>query len=376
MKTKLYASIFIVFLITCVSISHSFGQGCVAVRNMSSCSLGLDSSMHQKSWQVSLNYRYFRSFRHYKGRVEQHERLEKGTEVINHDNSVILGVSYSINKYFSAAISVPILYIDRSSMYEHLGNGSGQRFWTTSQGLGDIRVSGYLNPIPNYTKGALIIGLGAKLPTGDYGDTDEFVKMNDDDELEMRTSPVDQSIQPGDGGLGIVAELNFTHKLVGRFYGYAGGLYMSNPRNTNGTLRSANLTNNIPLSNEFSVVDQFLVRGGFQYVHNGLQVGLGLRYEGIPAEDLIGDSDGFRRPGYIISYEPSIFYTTGKHTFGLNIPIVRLPKELGSADIGARNRTQSVLDKKRTEITGTYQHGDAAFADWLISVTYAYRIAK
>ena len=196
--------------------------------------------------------------------------------------------------------------------------------------------------------------------------------MNDDDQVELQTLPVDQSIQPGDGGTGIVVEYAFTHKIIGRFHGYTTGLYMSQPRNTNGTLRSSRLTENIPLSNEFSVVDQYLLRGGIQYVRNGLQVGLGLRYEGIPAEDLIGDSDGFRRPGYIISYEPSVFYSTGNHTFGVNLPVVRL----GSADIGARNRTQSHIDKQRTEITGQYAHGDAAFADWLVSVTYAYKIAR
>lgn len=376
MKRIFYALIAI-SSVASVAATKTNAQGCVAVRNMSSCSLAGDSTtQHKNVWQVSLNYRYFKSFRHYKGREEQLERLANGTEVINHDNSVILGVSYSFNKYFSAAVSIPFLYIDRSSMYEHLGNGSGQRFWTTSQGLGDVRLSGYLNPIPNYMKGSLVIGLGVKLPTGDYSYTDEFHKMNDDDQVELQTLPVDQSIQPGDGGTGIVVEYAFTHKIIGRFHGYTTGFYMSQPRNTNGTLRSARLIENIPLSNEFSVVDQYLLRGGLQYVHKGLQVGLGLRYEGIPAEDLIGNSDGFRRPGYIISYEPSVFYSTGNHTFGLNLPIVRLPKELGSADIGARNRTQSHIDKQRTEITGQYAHGDAAFADWLVSITYAYKIAR
>ncbi len=375
MKRNFYI-LFAIICLASVAVTETNAQGCVAVRNMSSCSLTGDSTIHQKNvLQISLNYRYFKSFRHYKGREEQLERLENGTEVINHDNSVILGASYSFSKYFSAAVSIPFLYIDRSSMYEHLGNGSGQRFWTTSQGLGDVRLSGYLNPIPNYYKGSLVIGLGVKLPTGNYAYKDEFHKMNNQtDQVELQTLPVDQSIQPGDGGTGIVVEYAFTHKLVGRFHGYTTGFYMSQPRNTNGTLRSQNLTNNIPLSNEFSVVDQYMLRGGFQYVHKGLQVGLGLRYEGIPAEDLIGDSDGFRRPGYIISYEPSVFYSTGNHTFGLNLPVVRLPKSLGSADIGARNRTQSHIDKQRTEITGQYAHGDAAFADWLVSVTYAYKI--
>ena len=376
MKLKFYILIFLAVIVSFLSVKSVNAQGCVAVRNMATCSLGPDSVYH-KGLQLSANYRYFRSFRHYKGKVEQVERLENGTEVINHDNSIIIGAAYSISKSFSASISIPLMYIDRSSMYEHLGNNSGQRFYTSSQGLGDIRLTGYWHVLPNYHKGSLIIGLGAKLPTGDYNYTDEFVKPdpNHDGETILVEQPVDQSIQPGDGGLGIIAELNFTHLVAGRFYGYAQGLYMSNPRNTNGTLRSPNLTNGIALSNEFSVVDQFLVRGGVQYIHNGWQIGLGLRYEGIPVYDLIGDSDGFRRPGYIISYEPSVFYTFKKHTVGLNIPIVRLPDELGSADIGARNRTQSHIDKQRTEITGTYQHGDAAFADWLISVTYSYRLS-
>src|SRR5690349_9811826 len=103
MKKNYYAILFALVCLTVVSVNRSFAQGCVAVRNMSSCSLAGDSAAHQKNvWQISLNYRYFRSFRHYKGREEQLERLENGTEVINHDNSIILGVSYSFNKYFSA----------------------------------------------------------------------------------------------------------------------------------------------------------------------------------------------------------------------------------------------------------------------------------
>jgi hypothetical protein len=37
---------------------------------------------------------------------------------------------------------------------------------------------------------------------------------------------------------------------------------------------------------------------------------------------------------------------------------------------------QNTIDKERTKITGTYQIGDAAFADWLVSLTYSYRLAK
>ena len=89
--------------------------------------------------------------------------------------------------------------------------------------------------------------------------------------------------------------------------------------------------------------------------------------EGIPSEDLLGKTDGFRRPGYIISAEPSVSYTRGSHSFAVNVPIAL-----------ERNRTRNVIDKTQgiNPDTGKEIIGDAAFADWLLSITYAYRLTK
>lgn len=344
---------------------NASAQGCVAVKNMSSCSLNWGTDQNYSGWQASLNYRYFRSYKHFRGKHEETERVENGTEVINNDNSVNLGLTYTFNSKWSVSAFVPYIWIDRSSLYEHLGNSleanpNQERYHTQSTGFGDLRVLAYLNSMPHYAKGSLILGLGVKLPTGNYHVKDIFQKAEGPTLL-----PVDQSIQLGDGGTGVIGEVDFSHLIKGKMFGYVNAMYMVNPRNTNGVLRSQNLTNNIPLSNEMSVPDQYMLRAGGRYSNQRIQASLGARMEAIPAKDLIGDSDGFRRPGYIISAEPSFFYTTGNHTVGINVPIAL-----------ERNRTQSVLDKKRTEITGTYQHGDAAFADWLVSVSYAYRFAK
>jgi hypothetical protein len=146
---------------------------------------------------------------------------------------------------------------------------------------------------------------------------------------------------------------------------------MFNPRNTNEVIRSTSLTTGadgtpIPNSNEFSVCDQYMLRAGARYeTHFGLQASLGGRMECIPSKDLVGKSDGFRRPGYIVSVEPSAFYTKGQHTVGFNLPIALV-----------RNRTRSQIDIARGINPSTEKpyHGDAAFADWLLSLTYAYRI--
>jgi hypothetical protein len=338
-------------------------QGCVAVRNMTSSSFSYDTTGMVSPWQFSLNYRYFHSFRHFRGTEEETNRVDEGTNVINNDNSILVGITYSPNNRWTFGLTLPYLNIDRSSLYEHYGNRPGnQRFHTQAAGIGDMRLAAYYAVRQNHRMN-LTVGLGVKRPTGNYNTKDYFHKLSSEGEDSLVYKPVDQSIQLGDGGFGVIVEFDASYMFSRDFSLYATGLYLSNPRNTNGIERSSNLSGGIPLSNEFSVVDQFLTRLGVRYSVNAFQFALGGRFEGIPSEDLIGKSDGFRRPGYIISIEPAIGYIVGKHSFGVSLPIAL-----------ERNRTQNTVDKIRTEQTGSHVQGDAAFADWLLSVSYAYRL--
>lgn len=347
---SIYLSAFILLISACTSTV--FGQGCVAVKNMaSSCTMAFDSTDANGSWQFALNYRFFRSYKHFSGTEEHKNRVEQGTEVINNDNSVILGITRTLNPHWSFSATIPFMYIDRSSLYEH---DRTNRYHTLSKGLGDVRLSAYYNAIAQNIKGNLTFGLGTKLPTGNYNYKDYFHRPEG---LELR--PVDQSIQLGDGGLGITAEFDASRKISGNIYAYANGLYLFNPRNTNGTLTYRSN----PYEDIMSVADQYFLRAGARYNAHNFQASLGVRAEGVPVEDLIGKSDGFRRPGYIISAEPSFYYTAGRHTAGFNLPIALV-----------RNRTRSLADIKYSADTNQHRHGDAAFADWLLSITYAYRM--
>jgi hypothetical protein len=321
-------------------------------------------STQDGTWQVSANYRYFHSYKHFVGKEEQKQRTEQHTNVINNDNSLLLGATFTLNKHWSFSAIVPLMYIDRSSLYEHYGNASGERFHTQSKGLGDIRIAGYYNAIAG-KRGRLLVGLGAKLPTGNSNYADYFHKKAPDDTPILQLLSVDQSIQPGDGGLGLTTELDGIFKAMNNLFVYGSGLYLFNPRNTNNTLRNSASTAPLTRFSYNSVVDQFLFRVGVRYMYRSVQAGLGYRIEGIPSKDLIGKSDGFRRPGWIGSIEPSVYYTTGMHTFGMNVPVALI-----------RNRTQSQSDIEKTQTTGVYTQGDAAFADYLISVSYSCRLTK
>jgi hypothetical protein len=337
------------------------GQGCVAVRNMAPGSVGFNNPAN--TWQVGVNYRFFHSYKHFVGTEEQTHREEEGTNVINNDHSLILAGNYTLNTRWSFAAIAPLMYIDRSSMYEHYGNSSGQRFHTQSYGLGDMRLLGYYTLV-NKPSTRFITGLGIKLPTGNYAFKDEFHKLDANGQDMLVTNVVDQSIQPGDGGTGAIVEYNFLKVFGHNWILYSNGSYLFNPMNTNGVKRNNNPTT-IPLSNEFSVCDQYFARIGGQYMIGEFAPALGGRIEGIPSKDAIGSSDGFRRPGYIVSIEPSVYWARGNHLIGLNVPVALV-----------RNRTQSQVDKQRSVETGQQVHGDAAFADYLLSVRYSFTFAR
>jgi hypothetical protein len=89
----------------------------------------------------------------------------------------------------------------------------------------------------------------------------------------------------------------------------------------------------------------------------------GVRVEGLPSSDLVGGDRGFRRPGYIISAEPSVTLVTKKASFNLSAPFAL-----------KRDRIQSNSDKRRTADTGVHQQGDAAFADFLVSAGVTFKL--
>ena len=45
------------------------------------------------------------------------------------------------------------------------------------------------------------------------------------------------------------------------------------------------------------------------------------RVEGVPRYDLIGRSDGFRRPGVEMYWEPGVTVSAGRHAISFNVPI-------------------------------------------------------
>ena len=346
-------------------------QGCVASRlDARSCALGHEGqissySLPQGRWQASFGYRFFRSHRHFVGSIEQDGRpgshRDRGTtEVVNHVHIPTLTLTYGLNDRLSLSADVPVLLAHRS------GPPSATRPFrqhTDARGIADTNLVGryWLGDPVKAGYQNISVGLGLKLPTGNKSAEDEvWIFNNTTQTLESVRRPVDQSIQPGDGGLGVLAEIQ-GFKAIGSSTMFASVSYLFNPKQTNGVP-----TNRGRATEAFmSVADQYAARVGVAGPAprlKGLGWSLGARLEGLPVEDVFGSSDGFRRPGYSVGVEPGLSYSWRSNSISVSVPyLVR------------RVRNTSVSDRIVSAERGEDATGDAAFADYVIIAGFTRR---
>ncbi len=353
-------------------------QGCVAIRTVGGLNTmehagmmhdgmheGMKEVKDSSKWDLNISGRYFKSFRHYSGTTENTQRVTDGTDVRNFSRTMDVSLVRKLNEQWSIGIDLPFVYNERTSLYEHVSSLKGSpRFSTYSQGLGDVRVSVYkwLIAPKAGSKGNLLGGLGIKLPTGNYKATDVFHTSL----TATRVGPVDQSIQPGDGGWGVTMELNGFRAINTAWSLYGNAYYLINPRGNNGV---STARGGVPTaaaikytSDVMSVPDQYLLRAGTNWTSNAFTASLGARFECIPASDLIGDNTGFRRPGSVLALEPGANYNYKKYSFYLYAPIAL-----------KRERPQSYPDILKTNDTNVFSRGDAAFADYSINIGIGYK---
>jgi hypothetical protein len=341
-------------------------QGCIAIRNISGFGQYnlTDNAFSNSDWQLNINTRYFKAFRDFKEKVDQ--KTPKQNEAVVKSFSMDFAISKFLRNGWSLNLSIPVAGNSREASGEH-GGPNTKRYTTNSFGIGDIRFTAYkwlLKPTVSQ-RGNIQLGLGLKLPTGDYKYQDYFYR-NDSTKV---LSAVNPSIQLGDGGTGIITELNMfyilnaarTFSLYGNFY------YMANPREQNGTAitngrvppRLDSLANNIILS----VADQFSIRVGAYYNLKNWSFSAGIRNEGTPVEDIIGGSEGVRRAGHNLSVEPGILYKMKKVSIYAYIPFII-----------DRSIKQNLPDKFKTNYTGVYTVSPGGSGDYQVFVGALFKL--
>jgi hypothetical protein len=262
-------------------------------------------------WQVDIAYRYLYTDQFYVGSEINEAAAAFGRPPFIRIHSWDLTVEYGVTKRISLALRFPLSTGTASRFYADLDRHS-----TQARGLGDINIIGtvWLWDPTKHGKGNLALGFGVKTPSGNNNVTDKFFPATG----PPTKAPVDQSIQLGDGGWGLILQAQAYHRISSRTSGYVNAAYLVNPK------EKTDVPTSIP-GLFWGVPDIYSVRLGAAYApfaERGFSLSLGPRIDGIPVRDLIGGGDlSNRRPGYSLFIEPGVTLSHGRHTFWVNTPV-------------------------------------------------------
>jgi hypothetical protein len=341
-----------------LSAAQLCAQGCILARSPESGGMptGQGGTLEPGHFQITIGERHQYSYQHFVGDVYQEYRAQAMNQVQNRINLITTNLTYQWTPKISFDIDMPWLFASRKSQNSPIKY--------EAQGLGDtiIGVNYWIRNPEHGPSNNFSVGGGVLIPTGN-DDVENTVNTNTTGTgaaVEV-TAPVDYSIQPGNGGWGLVMQWAGYSRVGKSLVFYTDGDYLATQGGTNGIQRGATLSTTTPLENYVAISDQYLLEAGvsFPVSHvKGLNATFGPRDEGVPAKNLFpNNNDGFRRPGYAVTAGPG-----GEYTRGSNILTAGIFKAVH------RDRTSSVPDA----VYGT--HGDAAFAQWvwLASVTHRF----
>jgi len=332
-------------------------QGCILARSPEQSGLPTNQggTLEPGHLQITVGERHQFSYQHYVGDVYQEYRAQEKTQVENRINLITINLTYQWTPKISFEIDAPFLFASRK--------GQSSPIEYQSSGLGDtiLGVNYWIRNPLHAPRNNFSVGLGVLMPTGN-DNVQNTVNTNTTGTgaaVEV-TAPVDYSIQPGNGGWGMVMQWMGYQRQGKSLVFYTDGDYIATQGGTNGIQRGATLSTTTPLDNYVAISDQYLMEAGVSFPLprvKGLSATFGPRDEGVPAKNLFPTSnDGFRRPGFAVSAGPAAQYARGADllTAGVYKAI-------------HRDRTASYPDS----VYGT--HGDAAFAQWVWLASWTHR---
>jgi len=278
-----------------------------------------NSYLSEHKWQLGIGYRWLEADNYFIGRDDRPDASLNREPIYVKVHTLELNATYAFTSRFSASLAVPFSFASGSLVQNDL-----LRHTWSANGIGDVSLVGtaWLFQPLEHGYGNIALGLGVKAPTGSNSARDSFYVAPG----QAKFVTVDPSIQPGDGGWGIIVQMNAFQRVANRLSVYGAGFYLANPRvHTDvkggspnpGSFGVAGPPITAPGVNNFvSVPDEYSAHGGLAYAlwpRKGLTMTLGGRIDGVPTNDLIGGGDVyFRRPGYVVYVEPGVSLNLAK----------------------------------------------------------------
>lgn len=272
-----------------------------------------DAYLSKGSLEIGFAYRRLTADQWFVGREVREDKAPFGQPLYLSINSADVTLIYGVTDRFAVSGTIPISHGTHSRLY-----ADGLRHQVSASGIGDVNMMGtlWLMDPRTHAAGNLAVGVGVKAPSGSHDATDDYFVPGGTTRFT-----VDQSIQLGDGGWGLLLQTQAFRRLFGTGYSYGSGSYLVTPRNeTNIVQAPTGRFSTIRVS----VPDVFQARAGVGYPvwpSAGLVATLGGRVDGIPKQDLVGGSDGFRRPAILGYVDLGVTLTHRRTSIAVSVPI-------------------------------------------------------
>ncbi len=305
--------------------------------------------MRKGEWEVTTSFLRFDSDKHYIG-TQRNFALNAYKGPVNIRNQFNIDLTYALSARWNLSVDVPLQFQSYNLHRVFPASGSTQPvpINTGANGFGDITVrAGYWLLSTEHTKGNVFVSMGLQLPTGNTDATSL---------VYGRAIPVDISVQPGNGSWGINPTVQ-AFRSFRRFSVYGLATYLISPRDTTGTPAFFPSLSNPATTTVNSSTDQYLAEVGTAIPTplRWVTPTIAYRVSGVPVRDLIGGSDGFRRPATLAYLAPGLDIHAFRQTISLSIPIV------------------TYINVKPHIVNGVNQNTDATVPGFMFSVSYPLR---
>ncbi len=224
---------------------------------------------------------------------------------------------YGLTNRWELSLDVPVQFQSYDGFWPVYGYSTTRvPVKTGADGFGDIVVSASRWMFSTeQSKGNVSLSFGLSIPTGNTDATSE---------VYGRTIPVEWNVQPGGGSWGLVPTIRAFRNLRWGMTAYGAATYLITPRDTTGTpVFSPDL-----FYGQTSVVnssaDQYFAESGLSFPSPLRWISPTVAYvvSGVPRRDLIGGSDGFRRPATLEYVAPGFNLAIAGQVLTLGVPLL------------------------------------------------------
>jgi hypothetical protein len=193
------------------------------VRFLSPSLGGYSGFVPAKHWELGASFRRLSADQWFVGSQVRESAAPYGQPLLLGLNSLDATITYGVTDRLSVTLTVPFSRGTHSRFY-----ADEKRHTVEAAGLGDISgvANVWLRRPSAESSGNIALGFGLKSNSGNNGVIDNYFLADG----SATKNPVDQSIQLGDGGVGMIFQLQAYRKIARGASGYLYGWYLLTPR--------------------------------------------------------------------------------------------------------------------------------------------------